>query len=80
MEQELLDFINKCVREEKGTKVSLYSKLADTDLDSLGMFTLFVELDSNYNFFGSTPDNVDPFESIDYDTITIKEIVDICSK
>jgi len=78
MKDEILAYINKVVRAEKGNKVTIENKLIDTDLDSLGLFTLFVELDCKYKYFRDIPNDSDPFNGLDYKKITIKQLVDKC--
>ena len=75
---EVLDFINKIIREERGNRVTIDSKLQDANLDSFGVTMLFMNLDNKYNYFikGKYGDN--PFEEIDYKNITIKEIINTC--
>ena len=76
--KEVLEFINAVVREEKGNRVTVDSLLIDADLDSFGITVLFLELDGEYEYFSDVPDDVDTFSTIDFPTITIKEIVDKC--
>ena len=78
MENEILTYINKVVRAEKGNKVTIDDRVIDTDLDSLGLLILFVELDWKYKYFRDTPNDSDPFNGLDYKKITIKQLVDKC--
>jgi len=77
-EAEVLEFFNSCVRSEKGNRVTINSSLRDADLDSFGITTLLLDLDERYGYFNNIPDDEDPFSSIPYDTITVKEIIDTC--
>jgi len=77
-EQEVLDFINTNVRAEKGNRITELSKLTDTSLDSFGITVLFLELDSEYSYFKYVSPNVDPFSTINFRDITIKEVIDKC--
>ena len=78
MSNEVLDFINVTIREEKGTRVNIESTLLDAELDSFGITVLFLELDEQYDYFIDVPSDVDPFSTIPFETITIKEMVDKC--
>lgn len=75
---EVLDEINLLIRQEKGTRVALGSKLHEAELDSFGTVTLFLELDQKYHYFGDVPDGEDVFKTIDFAEITIQEVVDKC--
>jgi acyl carrier protein len=77
-EQEVLDTINKLIRDEKGNRVTYESKLRDADLDSFGHTVLFLELDNAYQIFEDIPAGEDPFSTIPWDTITIKEVIEKC--
>lgn len=75
---EVLDEINKLIRQEKGNRVTLENKLYEAELDSFGTVTLFLELDQKYNYFGDVPDGEDVFTTINFAEITIQEVVDRC--
>jgi len=75
---EVLEFINSKIREEKGNRVTLANILTDANLDSFGVTVLFMELDDKYNYFGDIPIKTDPFATVDFSNITIKEMVDKC--
>lgn len=75
---EVLDEINKLIRQEKGNRVTLENKLHEAELDSFGTVTLFLELDQKYNYFGDVPDGEDVFTTINFAEITIQEVVDKC--
>ena len=78
MKENVLDYINVIVREEKGNRVDETSTLRDAALDSFGITMLFIALDERYQYFkkGGYGDN--PFKEIHYDTITIKEVIATC--
>lgn len=78
MEAEVLEFINKTIHSEKGVNVQVGQKLIDAELDSFGITVLFMDLDTEYQYFKDVPDDVDPFTLIDFQHITIKEMVDQC--
>ena len=75
---EVLAFINKAIRDEKGTRVTIESSLRDADLDSFGITMLFMAVDDEYSYFTKGKYGKNPFDEIKYDTITIKEIVSTC--
>jgi len=77
-ELEILEFINKVIREEKGSRVTIDSMLRDTALDSFGYTVLFLELDDAYEIFADVPEGEDPFQKIEWDTLTIKEVIERC--
>ena len=75
---EVLYFINKVIREERGNRVTIDSKLQDANLDSFGVTMLFMNLDNKYSYFTKGKYGDNPFEEIDYKNITIKEIINTC--
>lgn len=75
---EVLDEVNRLIRQEKGNRVTLDNKLHEAELDSFGTVTLFLELDQKYHYFGDVPDGEDVFKTIDFAEITIQEVVDKC--
>lgn len=75
---EVLDELNKLIRQEKGNRVTLESKLYEAELDSFGTVTVFLELDQKYNYFGDVPDGEDVFTTINFAEITVQEVVDKC--
>lgn len=75
---EVLEFINVLIRSEKGNRVTIDSTLVDADLDSFGTATMFLDLDDKYQYFRDVPEDVDVFTTIDFSTITIKDIVNKC--
>jgi len=76
--EEVLDFINTTIREEKGSRVTIASKLIDSELDSFGYTVLFLELDEKYGYFSDIPVEVDPFSTIDFPTISVEEMITKC--
>lgn len=75
---EVLDEVNRLIRQEKGNRVTLDNKLHEAELDSFGTVTLFLELDQKYHYFGDVPDGEDVFKTINFAEITIQEVVDKC--
>jgi len=77
-EQEVLDFINEKIREEKGTRVTPNNVIKDANLDSFGYVVLFTEIDDKYGYFGEIPVGADPFEKIDWENLTYREVIEQC--
>jgi len=77
-EQDILDTMNQVIREEKGMRVTINSSLKDANLDSFGYTVLFLELDDKYNIFIDVPVGEDPYATIDWDTITVREVIERC--
>jgi len=75
---EILTFMNQTIVEENGTPVKFESALHETNLDSFGYTVLFLELDSKYNIFKDVSENEDPFKTIDWENITVKEVINRC--
>ncbi len=78
MEQEVLDTLNKLIRDEKGNRVSIDSNWIDADIDSFGTVLVMMELDNTYRIFKDVPDGEDPFKLVDFTTLTIRELVEKC--
>ena len=76
--KDILARINKIILEEKGVRVTIDSTLLNADLDSFGITVLFIELDADYKYFKDIPEGIDPFTTINYKDITIKEMVNTC--
>ena len=76
---EILNAINEISVAEKGSRVSnLEAMVRDLDLDSFGYTVLMLGLDDKFGLFSDVPEGTDPFSTIDWDNITIKELVDRC--
>jgi len=78
MEQEVLDALNKLIREEKGNRVTLDSTWAEADLDSFGTVVVLSELDSTYGLFADVPDGEDQFKTLAFSTLTVRDVVEKC--
>lgn len=78
MREEVLTFLNKLIREEKGNRVTEESTWLDSSVDSFGNAIVFMELDAKYNYFTKGQFGNDPFAAIPYATLTVKEIIDTC--
>lgn len=51
MEKEILDFINKLVREEHGNTLTIEDLFIKSDMDSFGTTMVFMELNEKYGCF-----------------------------
>ena len=76
MEQDIIDYMNTIIREEKGSRVTIDSSLRDADLDSFGITMLFIALDDEYQYFTKGQYSDNPFSEIAYDTKMIRDIVE----
>ncbi len=77
MEQEVLDALNKLIREEKGNRVTIDSKWVDADVDSFGTVMVITQLSQKYPKLKGLPDS-DVFNDLDFLNLTIKELVIKC--
>ena len=77
-EGEVLAFINGVIKTENGRRVTIESLVRDADLDSFGHTVLFLELDSKYGYFDDVPKGQDVFEGIDWENITVREVLNKC--
>ena len=75
---EVLDTINREIRNEKGRRVTEEDTLRDAGLDSFGITMFFCALDDKYSYFAKGGYGKNPFAEIQYDQITIREIIDTC--
>lgn len=79
MREEVLTYLNKLIRAEKGNRVTEESTWLDASVDSFGTVMVFMALDSKYDYFRKGGYGEDPFKEIPYTTLTVKEIIDICT-
>jgi len=70
-EESILAEINKLIRTEHGTKVSIDSLLKDSGMDSFGFSMVIMELDNKYGCF----DN-EWFDSNVDDNLTVRTLVE----
>ena len=71
-------YINKCIREEKGNKITVNQKISDSDLDSLGIVIMLLSVDDRYKCFKHIPDTEDVFEVLDIENMTLKDLILLC--
>jgi len=74
-EQEILEYVNECIRVEHGKKLTLDELYTDSDLDSFGIFVSLSDIDDKYNVLPSTAKGVDPFALIDWSKFTLRYLV-----
>lgn len=78
MKQDILDKLNEFIVDEKGTAVTIDSMFVDSNLDSLGTMLTLLELDAEYSFLVDVPNDVDVVEHLSIQTLTVRELVNIC--
>lgn len=78
MKQEILNRLNEIIVEEKGMRVTMNSKWTDTDLDSLGTVITIAVLESDYPLFYDVPVDADALTTLDFETLTIRDLVNKC--
>lgn len=71
-ETEILAFINKSISTENGQSVTAESTFLDAQLDSLGTLIAMMNIGSNYNI------EEEEIQAIDYSTLTIKDLIELC--
>lgn len=74
MEQDVLGFLNKKIREQHGNRVTIESKWIDADIDSFGTTVVFLEMDDKYGKFSN-----DWFRSLTYEdwrNLTVAYIIE----
>lgn len=70
-QDEVLEFLNKKIREEHGNRVSMQSIWSDAELDSFGTTMVLADMDGEYECFPR-----DWFSTIEWETLTINDIVE----
>ncbi len=78
MKQEILDRLNEIIIEEKGIRVTMDSLLKDAELDSLGTVIAIAVLESDYPIFKDVPVDADALSTLDFTTLTIRDLVNKC--
>lgn len=73
--QEVLDFINEAIEEEKGQPVGMDDMFMDSDLDSLGVSLTLLALDEE---FGCLGDLEEAGELRGIDELTVRDLVKKC--
>jgi len=72
---QIKDIINEAISDENGLIITDENSLLSTaELDSFGHTVLFLDLDARFGYFNGIEG--DPFDSIEWATITLKDIVD----
>ena len=70
---EILDFLNKKIREEHGNRISMDSKWMDAEVDSFGTTMVFLDMEEKYGCFPKEWFNSNMGK---WNELTIKEIVE----
>lgn len=78
MKQKILDRLNEIIVEEKGFRVTMNSNFSDADLDSLGTVMTIATLEADYPIFHDVPIDADALSTIDFKTLTIRDLVNKC--
>jgi hypothetical protein len=78
MKQEILDRLNEIIVEEKGDRVTMDSMWTDSNLDSLGTVITISMLEYDYPLFHDVPVDADALQSLDFLTLTIRDLVNKC--
>lgn len=78
MKTQILARLNEIIVEEKGVKVDMDSMWTDTQLDSLGTVITIAMLESDYPIFKDIPNDADALSTINFQTLTIRELVRQC--
>jgi acyl carrier protein len=77
--RRIKDRINTLLIEEGSVKPLHESeRILDSQLDSFGLTMLFLALDDEFNYFKDIPEENDPYKTIDWNTITMKDVIDKC--
>ena len=70
---EILDFLNKKIREEHGNRVSIDSMWVDAEVDSFGTTMVFLEMEDKYGCFPKEWFNANMGK---WNELTVREIVE----
>ena len=68
---EVLDFLNKKIREEHGSRVSIDSMWVEAEVDSFGTTMVFLDMDEKYECF---PKEWFSSHMGKWDKLTVREI------
>lgn len=78
MKQQILDRLNEIIIEEKGIRVTMKDTWKDAELDSLGTVITIAVLESDYPIFKDVPIDADALSTLDFETLTIRDLVNQC--
>ena len=78
MKQEVFEAVNKCVVSEYGNPVTMQNLVIDSNLDSLGMTLLLLQLDAKFCIFKDKPEDVSEFDYLSITTLTVRDLVNRC--
>lgn len=65
-----LETLNKFIKEEHGSPVTLETKWKDIGIDSFGTTMVFCDMDNKYGCYGK-----EWLNEVDWDSITIEEVL-----
>jgi len=77
-DKEILEVINKAVRNERGKYLNIDSKYTDAELDSLGITMSLMEIDDKYDFFKKVGEGQEVFAKLDIPNLTVRKLVELC--
>lgn len=69
---DILNHINKIIKQEHGKRVELDNLLIDSEIDSFGYAILFLELEDKYNI-KFTPEYA---KDIDYKKLKVSDLIE----
>ena len=69
--EEVLVYINKLIKTERGNPITEEDTIVSSGVDSLGVTIVFMELDGRFGLY--TPEE---FQELDFAVITAKDIID----
>lgn len=76
--QEVFDFINKCIVSEYGKPIGVNDLLIDSELDSLGMTLVLLQVNSKFNIFMDMPKDQSEFDYLGIPTLTMRGLIAKC--
>jgi len=71
-DQEILSSINKIIISENGLPVQMSNLFIQSDLDSLGVLIVILDIAGEYNISGEVLDE------LDFSTLTVINLVNLC--
>ena len=78
MKQQILDRLNEIIIDEKGVHVTMNNMFSDAELDSLGTVITIATLEADYPIFKDIPIDADALATMDFETLTIRDLVNKC--
>lgn len=78
MKTQILARLNEIIVDEKGVPVTMDSMWTDSQLDSLGTVITISILEADYPIFDHLPTDVDALSTLNFQTLTIRELIKQC--